>query len=296
MILKPLSEQQGHLSVSLAVILAGEYIRFNVVVTFIFPPYCALLFSHIFFVIGPIGIIQIGLGLTRCGRYIRVVPRPVMLGFVNGLAIKVMRAQIPHFQHPHGVWLRGDALKWHSILVVASALIIELLPKMIKGSIIPSPLVALGLAAVSSEYFNLPVPTLIDIVGPEAFQGGLGTLLQAMFPFSSPVTESGHSTLLPPFRKILTLERIFATLPTAAEMAVVGLLQTLLTLQIVDERTHTKGKSTKESVAQGLGNVLSGSIGGMGGSALLGQSLVRHCVENFSKTDCLTMCLLTSKT
>lgn len=79
---------------------------------------------------------------------------------------------------------------------------------------------------------------------------------------------------MPQFRSILTLEKIFAALPTAVEMAIVGLLQSLLTLQIVDEITHTRGKNTKESIAQGLGNLLSGSIGGMGGSALLGQSLV----------------------
>eukprot|EP00980_Cylindrotheca_fusiformis_P003496 scaffold781_cov132-Cylindrotheca_fusiformis.AAC.15 len=241
MILKPLCEKEGHLVVSLAVIMAG--------------------------------LIQVGLGMTRCARYIRVVPRPVMLGFVNGLAIKVVAAQIPHFQHPHGVWLQGATLKWHSILVAASALIIEFFPKIFKGSILPSPLVALGLAALSAETFNLPVPKLVDIVGQEAFQGGIGTLLQAMFPFASTSME-GHSSLLPPFGLIVSLEKIWKALPTAIEMAVVGLLQSLLTLQIVDEMTLTRGKNTKESIAQGLGNIMSGSIGGMGGSALLGQSLV----------------------
>ena len=241
MILKPLCEKEGHIAVSLAVIMAG--------------------------------LIQIGLGMTRCGRYIRVVPRPVMIGFVNGLSIKVIRAQIPHFQHPHGVWLRGEALKWHSILVVLSALIIELLPKMLKQSILPSPLVALGLASITTNSFNLPVPKLVDIVGPEAFQGGFGTLLSAIFPFVT-TTETGKTQLLPPFQTFLTIDNLIKALPTAAEMAVVALLQSLLTLQIVDEMTHTNGKNTKESIAQGIGNVLSGSVGGMGGSALLGQSLV----------------------
>lgn len=189
---------------------------------------------------------------------------------MQGLAIKVIAAQIPHFQHPHGVWLQGEALKWHSLLVVASALIIEYFPKLFKGSILPSPLVALGLAAFSAETLALPVPKLVDIVGPEAFQGGVGTLIQAMFPFAS----SSSSTLLPRFGSVLSFDMVFAAIPTAIEMAVVGLLQSLLTLQIVDEITLTRGKNTKESIAQGLGNILSGSIGGMGGSALLGQSLV----------------------
>ncbi|CAJ1952711.1 unnamed protein product [Cylindrotheca closterium] len=244
MILKPLCQQEGPLMVGLAVILAG--------------------------------LMQICLGLTRCGKYIRVVPRPVMLGFVNGLAIKVVQAQIPHFQHPHGVWLRGTALKWHSILVVASALIIEYFPKIAKGSIIPSPLIALGFASILVEKMELPVPKLVDIVGPEAFQGGIGTLVQALFPFAGSADESsvGIQKWLPPYGSILTLEHLRKVFPTALEVAVVGLLQSLLALQIVDERTNTKGKNTKESIAQGLGNLVSGSMGGMGGSALLGQSLV----------------------
>jgi len=192
---------------------------------------------------------------------------------VQGLAIKVVRAQIPHFQHPHGVWLRGAALKWHSILVAASALLIEYFPKIAKGSIIPSPLVALGLAAILVEKMELPVPKLVDIVGPEAFEGGVGTLVQALFPFAGK-DASGNQQWLPLYGSILTLENLIKAFPTALEVAVVGLLQSLLTLQIVDERTHTKGKNTVESIAQGLGNLLSGSMGGMGGSALLGQSLV----------------------
>jgi SulP family sulfate permease len=203
-----------------------------------------------------------------------LVSKNRFLFFPQGLSIKVVAAQIPHFQHPHGVWLRGDALTWHSILVIASALIIEYFPKLAKGSILPSPLVALGLAAISAETLDLPVPKLVDIVGPEAFEGGVGTLMQAIFPFASTSSIGGGSAVLPQFRSILTLEKIFAALPTAVEMAIVGLLQSLLTLQIVDEITHTRGKNTKESIAQGLGNLLSGSIGGMGGSALLGQSLV----------------------
>lgn len=232
MILKPLYEQKGHVVLSLAVILAG--------------------------------LLQIGLGMTRCSKYIRVVPRPVMLGFVNGLSIKVVNAQIPHFQHPHGVWLRGDALKWHSILVIVSAVIIDYLPEFTK--ILPSPLVALGFAAWMANAFDLPVPRLVDMVGPEAFQGGLGTLQQAILPFYS------SNTIFPTFS--ITWDTLIAAFPTAVEMAVVGLLQSLLTLQIVDDKTHTRGKNTQESIAQGLGNIISGSLGGMGGSALLGQSLV----------------------
>jgi len=238
MILRPICEKHGHLVLSLTVILGGFF--------------------------------QLALGCTRAGKYIRVVPQPVMLGFVNGLAIKVIKAQIPHFQHPHGVWLKGDALKWHTILVVVSALIIDILPRYIK--IIPSPLAALGLATVLANRFDLPVPRLIDMVGPEAFQGGIDTLKQALFPFRN--IENASISIFPPFKTVLTSENLLVALPTAIEMAVVGLLQSLLTLQIIDSKTHTKGKNTQESIAQGLGNIASGFMGGMGGSALLGQSLV----------------------
>lgn len=138
MIVKPLCETDGHLTVSLAVVMAGFF--------------------------------QLLLGLTRCGRYIRVIPKPVMIGFVNGLSIKVLMAQVPHFQihdssiSSHGgVWLQGDALKWHSLIVAASAIIIEFLGFLP----LPSPLIALVLAAVCANQFDLPVPLLVDIVGEE---------------------------------------------------------------------------------------------------------------------------------
>lgn len=235
LILKPLCEQHGHAVMSLAVFLAG--------------------------------LLQIGLGMTKCSKYIRVVPRPVMLGFVNGLAMKVVLAQIPHFQHPHGVWLKGDALKWHSILVIASALIIDTLPKL--TSAVPSPLAALGITSLVTKHFDLPVPRLVDMVGPEAFYGGLDTLKQALFPFIG-----SSNTVFPFAPSLMSREALAAAIPTAVEMAVVGLLQSLLTLQIIDSKTYTYGKNTKETIAQGLGNLVSGALGGMGGSALLGQSLV----------------------
>jgi len=248
MILKPLSEISGvehpHLLQSLTVLLAG--------------------------------IIQLGLGSTKCAKYIRVVPKPVMMGFVNGLSIKVVLAQIPHFQHPHGVWLEGAALKWHSILVLGAAIIIDFFPKYVTTAI-PSSLLAMGLAAGISQYWNLPVPRLVDMVGPEAFQGGFHALQQALFPFysSREATAGGSSSsIFPPFGTVLTPENLALVLPIAIEMAVVGLLQSLLTVQIIDSKTHTRGRNNKESIAQGVANVVSGSMGGMGGSALLGQSLV----------------------
>lgn len=236
MILQPLCAEHGHVALSVASVLAG--------------------------------LIQIGLAATRCSQYIRVVPKPVMLGFVNGLAVKVVKAQIPHFQHPHGVWLKGKPLQWHVIWVFASAIIIEFLPK-ITSSLLPSSLVALGLATVVANVYHLPIPRLSDMVGHEAFQGGFETLFKALFPFAGP------RSLFPPFGSVLgNMETLRAVLPIAVEMAVVGLLQSLLTLQIIDNKTHTRGKNTRESLAQGMGNVLASSMGGMGGSALLGQSLV----------------------
>ena len=249
LLLQPVAAQHGHTALSATVVLAGLF--------------------------------QMALAATKSAQYMRVVPRAVMLGFVNGLAVKVVRAQVPHFQHPHGVWLRGKPLVYHCAMTAASALLIEGLPHLAASAAVPSSLVVLAAATVVANVYQLPIPRLSDLVGAQAFSGGVDTLFQALFPLAVRNENDGSIvSLLPPFGQVwrntnTDWEMWWQSLvPTAMEMALVGLLQSLLTLQIIDSTTHTRGKNTRESFAQGAGNVLAGAVGGMGGSALLGQSLV----------------------
>ena len=174
------------------------------------------------------------------------------------------------------------SLYWHTALVAASWLVIDALPRFTK--LVPSPLAALVMATVASNHWSLPVPRIVDVVGTDAFSGGMETVRRALLPFFSSATAAtataGATTRaagswLPPFQEVLLdWKTVAAALPVAAELAFVGILQSLLTLQIVDGLLLDRGRTSKECRAQGLGNFLSGAMGGMGGSALLGQSLV----------------------
>lgn len=207
------------------------------------------------------GALQLLVGLLKGGRLSRMVPQPVVLGFVNGLAVKVLRAQVDHFQHPRGVWLRGDALYWHSALAVLSFALVELAPPALTR-FAPAPLLATGGCALVAQYGKLPVPLLRDVVGPDAFVGGLSSLRAALLP----------AVAAPSY------EQVAAALPVACELAAVGVLQSLLTLQLVDGLTRpaggARGRASRECRALGAGNLVSGLCGGMGGCGLLGQSLV----------------------
>ena len=213
----------------------------------------ALAISHgpeyVFATVVLAGIIQVIAGLFRLGKLMRLVPHPVIFGFVNGLAIIIFLSQLDQFKDSSGSWLTGQPLFIILGLVLLTMLIIWGLPKLTKA--IPSSLVAI--LAVFGIVVGLGIDT--QTVGDIAsIEGGFP-------PFHIPTVP-------------LTLETLTLIFPYAAIVAGVGLIESLLTLNIIDEITETRGRSNKEAVAQGTANIFSGFFSGMGGCAMLGQSLI----------------------
>ncbi len=194
------------------------------------------------------GSIQIGVGLLRLGKFIRLIPHPVMLGFVNGLAIVIFKAQFSQFKIG-GTWLEGMELYLMIGLVLLTMLIIQFLPKVTK--VIPSALAAILVVSAVVVGFQLNNPTVGDMA---SIKGGLPSLVNFDIPFQ--------------------WETLVILLPFALKIAGVGLIESLLTLTLIDEITETRGSGNRESVAQGLGNIISGFFGGMGGCAMIGQSMI----------------------
>ena len=213
----------------------------------------ALALSHgpeyIFFTVILAGLMQILAGVFKLGKLMRLVPHPVIFGFVNGLAIIIFMSQLDQFKDPSGAWLVHQVLYMMLGLVLLTMLIIWGLPKLTK--LVPSSLVAILTIFAIVVGFGLDTRTVGDIA---SIQGGFP-------PFHIPDV---------PF----TIETFTIVLPFAVIMAGVGLIESLLTLNIVDEITETRGRGNKEAAAQGIANVLSGFFSGMGGCAMIGQSLI----------------------
>ncbi|WP_025762836.1 SulP family inorganic anion transporter [Dyadobacter tibetensis] len=209
--------------------------------------------EYIFATVVLAGLIQVLAGILKLGKFIRLVPHPVMFGFVNGLAIVIFMSQIVQFQtldaDGNASWLTGSAMYTMLGLVLITMLIIWGLPKITKA--FPSSLAAI--LAISAIVIGLDIDT--RTVGDIAsIQGGFP-------PFHIPSV---------PF----TLETLQVILPYAAIVAGVGLIESLLTLNLIDEITETRGSGNREAVAQGAANMLSGVFSGMGGCAMIGQSLI----------------------
>ncbi len=195
------------------------------------------------------GIIQMIAGFLRLGKFMRLVPQPVIFGFVNGLAIIIFMSQIEQFKDNSGEWLSGNALYIFSGLVLLTMLLIWLLPKISKA--IPASLLSILTIFGIVWLLKLDTKTVGDIA---SIEGGFP-------PFHLPEIPVNFETL-----KII--------FPYALIVAGVGLIESLLTLNIIDEITETRGKGNKEAVAQGTANILSGLFSGMGGCAMIGQSLI----------------------
>lgn len=195
------------------------------------------------------GILQLAAGFLRLGKLMRLVPHPVIFGFVNGLAIIIFMSQLDQFKSSDGSWLSGSTLFIFLGLVLITMLVIWGLPKLSKA--VPASLIAIlavfGLVLV----FNIDTKTIGDIA---SIQGGFPPFHIPQLPF--------------------TLETLQIIFPYAAIVAGVGLIESLLTLNIIDEITETRGRGNKEAVAQGTANILSGLFSGMGGCAMIGQSLI----------------------
>ena len=199
------------------------------------------------------GIIQIGIGLLRLGKFIRLVPHPVMFGFVNGLAIVIFMSQLDQFKVAGAdkslSWLSGMPLLIMLGFVLTTMAVIHFLPKLTKA--IPASLAAIvGVSAVVI-YFDIPTRTVGDIA---SIAGGLPQF---------------HLPSVP-----LNFETLRIIFPYSLIMALVGLIESLLTMTVIDEMTETRGRGNKECLAQGSANVLTGFFGGMGGCAMIGQSII----------------------
>jgi sulfate permease, SulP family len=209
--------------------------------------------EYIFGAVVLAGIIQILAGVLRLGKFIRLVPQPVMFGFVNGLAIVIFMAQLSQFKtlNTEGIleWMSGTQLYMMLGLVLLTIIIIWGLPKITK--VIPASLAAILAVSAIVIGFNVDTRTVGDIA---SIQGGFP-------PFHIP----GIS---------FTWETLQVIFPYSLIIAGVGLIESLLTLNLIDEITQTRGRGNKECVAQGTANVLSGFFSGMGGCAMIGQSLI----------------------
>jgi len=209
--------------------------------------------EYLFATVVLMGIFQITAGVLRLGKFIRMVPHPVMLGFVNGLAIVILLAQVQHFQtiDADGVkhWLSGNPLYMLLFLVALTMLIIRYLPRITTA--IPSSLAAILAVTGIVVGLDLDVRSVGDIA---SIAGG--------FP-------AFHIPSVP-----LSLDTLIIILPYSIILAAIGLIESLLTLQLIDEITETTGKSNRECVGQGVANVCTGFFGGMGGCAMIGQSMI----------------------
>ncbi|GMH51648.1 hypothetical protein TrRE_jg11337 [Triparma retinervis] len=214
------------------------------------------------------GIIQCTAGKLKLGKWIRLVPHPVILGFVNGLAIVMTKAQLSHF-----TGLGSTAATSTMVGLTSLAMIfMKIIPKVTKA--VPASLLTILLTTLVSKVFSLPTKTLMDVAGAETFKGGLSVLPTLALPSV-------------PFN--LATLKIIA--PFAATMATVGLIESLLTLQLVDGIVDDgkRGSTSKECRGQGIGNIFSGLIGGMGGCALIGQSLINVEAGGTGKLAAITM-------
>ena len=205
--------------------------------------------EYLFAAVVLMGILQITFGLLKLGKFIRLVPHPVFLGFVNGLAMVIFLAQLEHFKLPGGGWISGDALMIMAGLILLTMAIIHYLPKL--TNVVPSTLVAIITGSAVAIIFNLDTKTVGDMA---SISGDLPSFAIPDVPFN--------------------LETLYIILPYSIILALIGLIESLLTLNLVDELTGTTGKPNKESIGQGVANTVTGFFGGMGGCAMVGQSII----------------------
>ncbi len=245
------------------------------------------------------GLLQIAIGLARLGKLIRMVPHPVMLGFVNGLAIVIGLAQLDSFKtlsaENQFVFLTGQPLVLMLSLVIATMCIIWLLPRFTRA--LPASLVAILLVTFSAFTINQNVETsngenVLATVGDmlrtkakaieldDAATAGVATGAAAEIAAKADSAAGSISGGLPvPFFMQYELvplnwETLTIIFPFAIILCGVGLIESLMTLTLIDEITETRGKGNRECVGQGAANIICGLFGGMGGCAMIGQSLI----------------------
>ncbi len=209
--------------------------------------------EYLFAAVVLMGIIQITAGILRLGKFIRLIPHPVMLGFVNGLAIVIFLSQLQHFKIPGetgaSAWMSGTPL-WFMVGIAGITMaIIYFLPRLTRA--VPASLIAIIVVTAAVVGCNIDTLKVGDMA---SVAGGLPQ-------FHIPVISLNWETL-----------RIIA--PYSVILAAVGLLESLMTVTLIDELTETRGNNNKECLGQGIANVISGFFGTMGGCAMIGQSMI----------------------
>ena len=200
------------------------------------------------------GVIQMSAGFLKLGKFIRMVPHPVMMGFVNGLAIVIFRSQLGMFK-VSGEWLTGNDLWIMLGLVLLTMLLMFGLPKINKN--LPAGLIAILTVSMIVIFGGVETQTVLSFIksnGGDGIKAGLPTFNFPLIPFN--------------------LETLYFIGPYAFVLAAIGLIESLMTLNLIDELTETRGSGNRESVAQGIANFINGLFGGMGGCAMIGQSII----------------------
>ena len=216
---------------------------------------------YLFVTVILMGVIQVLAGVFKLGKFVRLIPHPVMMGFVNGLAIVIFLSQLSMFmtsENGEMVWMQGTSL-WTMIGLVGLTIAIMFgLPQITKK--LPEALVAILVVSAIVIFGNLDVATVGSFIrdgGGEGLKGGLPLPQWAIF------------------EKIpLNFETLKFIGPYALILAAIGLIESLMTLNLIDELTETRGNSNKECIAQGGANIITGLFGGMGGCAMIGQSII----------------------
>ena len=209
--------------------------------------------EYLFATVVLMGLIQILTGVFKLGKFARMIPYPVVLGFVNGLAIVIFLAQLNQFK-VDGLWMQGTQLYAMVTLVLLTMAIVHFLPKLTKA--IPASLVGIVVTTGLAMWLNK-----IGVHMPNVKEFAKGGISGGLPQF--------HMPNIP-----IDLEALKIIIPFAVTAALVGLIESLLTLSLVDDLTDTRGKGNRECIGQGIGNLLNGFMGGTGGCAMIGQSIV----------------------
>lgn len=210
--------------------------------------------QYLFATLVLMGLLQMAAGFFKLGKFVRLIPHPVMLGFVNGLAVVIFLSQLNMFK-VDGQWLQGSVMITMLALVGLTTFIMYALPKITTK--IPSGLFAIVVVSLLVYFLDLETQTVLSFVqsnGGEGIKGALPSFLIPQVP--------------------LNLETLKFIFPYAFILAAIGLIESLMTLTLVDEITQTRGQSNKECLAQGFANIVNGFFGGMGGCAMIGQSMI----------------------
>lgn len=209
--------------------------------------------QYLFATVVLMGILQLLAGILKLGKFIRMVPQPVMLGFVNGLAIVIGLSQLHQFRiinsDGNSTWMSGEVLTYSLVFVFLTMFIIWFLPKITK--IIPATLAAILIITCIVIFIDIPIPRVGDLA---SVSGGLPIFSIPNIPYN--------------------LDTLLIIFPYALILSAIGLIESLLTLNLVGELTNKRGGASQECLAQGFANTITGFFGGMGGCAMIGQSMI----------------------